>query len=124
MWYPMPFDVAKICVVVARTRHKMVQVEIQEAAKRGAQFIEVRLDYLAKAPDFKRITANRPCPLMATVRRPTDGGRFSGTEEARRMLLRQAVVGGFDWIDLETDVADEIRRFRDVKRVVSYHNMR
>ena len=25
-------------------------------------------------------------------------------------------------MDLETDVADEIKRFRDVKRIVSYHN--
>jgi 3-dehydroquinate dehydratase/shikimate dehydrogenase len=40
------------------------------------------------------------------------------------MLLRQAIVAGFDWVDLETDVADEIVRFKDVKRIVSYHNMR
>jgi 3-dehydroquinate dehydratase/shikimate dehydrogenase len=112
------------CVVIGRTRHKMVQVEIQEAAKGGARLIEVRLDFLAKAPDFKRLLANKPCPLVATVRRPAEGGRWAGTEEARQMLLRQAIVGGFDWVDLETDVADEIRRFKDVKRIVSYHNMR
>src|SRR5207248_7332748 len=41
-----------------------------------------------------------------------------------RMLLRQAVVGGFDWVDLETDVADAIPRFGKVRRIVSYHNMR
>jgi 3-dehydroquinate dehydratase/shikimate dehydrogenase len=40
------------------------------------------------------------------------------------MLLRQAIVAGFDWVDLETDVADDIQRFKDVKRIVSYHNMR
>jgi 3-dehydroquinate dehydratase/shikimate dehydrogenase len=39
------------------------------------------------------------------------------------MLLRQAIVAGFDWIDLETDVAEEIRRFRNVKRIISYHNL-
>src|SRR5262249_53610554 len=65
-----------------------------------------------------------PCPLVVTVRRPVDGGRWSGTEEARQMLLRQAIVAGFDWVDLETDVADDIRRFKNVKRIVSYHNMR
>jgi 3-dehydroquinate dehydratase/shikimate dehydrogenase len=113
-----------ICVVIGRTRHKMVQVEIQEAAKRGAQLIELRLDFLAKAPDFKRLLLQKPCPIVATVRRPQDGGRWAGSEDARRMLLRQAIVGGFDWVDLETDVADEIRRFKDVKRIVSYHNLR
>src|SRR5438477_11195047 len=98
-----------ICFVVARTRHKMVQIEIQEAAKQGARLIELRLDFLAKAPDFKRLLANKPCELVATVRRPADGGRWGGTEEARLMLLRQAIVDGFDWVDLETDVADNIR---------------
>ena len=29
-------DVDRICVVIGRTRHKMMQAEIQEAAKQGA----------------------------------------------------------------------------------------
>jgi 3-dehydroquinate dehydratase/shikimate dehydrogenase len=117
-------DVDPICVVIGRTRHKMIQIEIQEAAKQGARFMELRLDFLAKAPDFKRLLENKPCLMLATVRRPQDGGRYSGSEDARLALLRQAIVSGFDWVDLETDVADNIRRFKDVKRIVSYHNMR
>jgi 3-dehydroquinate dehydratase/shikimate dehydrogenase len=113
-----------ICAVIGRTRHKMVQAEIREAAKRGAKLLEIRLDFLARAPDFKRLLANRPCPMIATVRRHTDGGRWAHSEEERQMLLRQAIVAGFDWIDLETDVADDIRRYGDVKRIVSYHNLR
>lgn len=112
-----------ICAVIGRTRHKMMQIEIQEAAKRGAKMIELRLDFLKKAPDFKRILAARPCPLVATFRRPADGGRWAGTEEERQMLIRQAIVAGFDWVDLETDVADSIRRFGKVKRIVSYHDL-
>lgn len=113
-----------ICVVIGRTRHKMMQVEIQEAVKRGAQLIELRLDFLAKAPDFKRLIGSKPCPMIATVRRPLDGGRWSGDEDERLMLLRQAIVSGFDWVDLETDIIDGLRRFKDVKRIVSYHNFR
>jgi 3-dehydroquinate dehydratase/shikimate dehydrogenase len=113
-----------ICVVIGRTRHKMVQIEIQEAAKRGAQMIELRLDFLAKAPEYQRLLDKKPCPMVVSVRRPQDGGRWSGSEDARRMMLRQAVVAGFDWVDLETDVAQEIRRYKDVKRIVSYHNMK
>lgn len=112
-----------ICVVIGRTRHKMMQQEIQEAAKEGARLIELRLDFLARTPDFKRLTDNKPCPLVVTIRRPQDGGRWAGTEEARKVLLRQATVAGFDWVDIETDIAKEIRRFRDVKRIVSYHNL-
>jgi 3-dehydroquinate dehydratase/shikimate dehydrogenase len=112
-----------ICVVIGRSRHKMILAEMQEAVKRGAQLIELRLDFLARTPDLKRLLANKPCALVATARRPEDGGRWPGTEEARRMLLRQAIVSGFDWVDLEVDVAKEIRRFGKVKRIVSYHNI-
>lgn len=113
-----------ICVVIGRTRHKMILAEMQEAVKRGAELLELRLDYLARTPDFKRLLTGRPCPLIATVRRPEDGGRWAGTEEARQTLIRHAVVSGFDWVDIETDIADKIRRFKDVKRIVSYHNLR
>ncbi len=120
----MAAGIENICVVIGRTRHKMIQIEIVEAAKRGARMIEVRLDFLAKAPDFKRLLAERPCALVATVRRQQDGGRWTGTEDQRRILLRQAIVAGFDWVDLETDAADDIRRFKNVRRIISYHNLR
>jgi 3-dehydroquinate dehydratase/shikimate dehydrogenase len=113
-----------LCTVIGRNRHKMIQAEIQEAARQGAQMIELRLDYLTKSPDFKRLLALKPCPLIATVRRQEDGGRWTGTESARQMLIRQAVVAGFDWVDLETDVATVIGRFKNIKRIVSYHNLR
>ena len=113
----------RVCVVVGRTRHKMIQVELLEAVKRGARFIELRLDFLAKAVDFKRLVPSKHCPWMATIRRPVDGGRWPGTEPERQTILRQAIVSGtFDWVDLETDIADAIPRFGPVKRVVSYHN--
>src|SRR5262245_66441901 len=114
----------RVLVVIGRTRHKMVVVELQEAVKRGAKFIELRLDFLAKAVDFKRLAPYKQCPWVATLRRPVDGGRFGGTEEERQVILRQAVASGaFEWVDLETDVASVIPRFGKVKRIVSYHNL-
>lgn len=113
----------RVLVVIGRTRHKMVVAELAEAVKRGAKFVELRLDFLAKAVDFKRLAPLKQCPWVATLRRPADGGRYSGTEAERQTILRQAIVSGaFDWVDLETDVADTIRRFGSVKRIVSYHN--
>jgi 3-dehydroquinate dehydratase/shikimate dehydrogenase len=101
----------------------MVTAELQEAVKRGAKFIELRLDFLAKAVDFKRLLPYKQCPWVATLRRPADGGRWSGTEDERKMLIRQAIVSGFEWVDLEHDIAADIPRFRDVRRIVSYHNL-
>ncbi len=113
----------RVCVVVGRTRHKMIQVEVQEAVKRGGRFVELRLDFLAKAIDFKRLLPFKRCAWMATIRRPQDGGRWPGTDEERQIVLRQVIANqNFEWVDLETDVADQIRRFGSVKRVVSYHN--
>src|SRR5262249_56378778 len=88
-----------------RPRHKMVVAELQEAVKRGAGFVELRLDFLAKAIDFKRLVPYKQCPWVATLRRPADGGRFGGTEAERQVILRQAIVSGaFEWVDLETDI--------------------
>jgi 3-dehydroquinate dehydratase/shikimate dehydrogenase len=104
----------------------MMLAELKAAAERGSKFIEVRIDFLAKAVDFKRLASAKleGCSWLATIRRPADGGRWPATEQERQMVLRQAVVSGvIDWIDLETDIADTIRRFGSVKRVVSYHNM-
>lgn len=113
----------RVCAVVARTRHKMMQVELREAARK-AKFLEVRLDFLAKAVDFKRLQPFKDCAWLGTLRRPADGGRWPGTEAERLTVLRQAIVSGcFEWVDLESDIADQIRRFGPVKRVISYHNM-
>jgi 3-dehydroquinate dehydratase/shikimate dehydrogenase len=114
----------RVLVVIGRTRHKMVVVELQEAVKRGAKFIELRLDFLAKAVDFKRLTPYKQCPWVATLRRPADGGRFSGSEDERQIIIRQAIVSGaFEWVDLETDIAGKVPRFGPVKRIISYHNL-
>ncbi len=119
----MSADAERICVVIGRTRHKMVAAELQEAVRRGARLIELRLDFLAKAVDFKRLLEHKACPLVATLRRAADGGRWNGNEEDRQMILRQAIVsGGFDWVDLETDIADRIPRYGTTKRIISYHN--
>src|SRR5437870_1616122 len=113
----------RVLVVIGRTRHKMVVAELEAAAAAGWQFIELRLDFLAKAIDFKRLQPCKKGPWVATLRRPHDGGRFHGSEDERQAVLRQAIVsGGFEWVDLETDIATKIRRFGPVKRIVSYHN--
>ena len=62
----------RVLVVIGRTRHKMVVAELQEAVKRGAKFIELRLDFLAKAIDFKRLAAVQAVPVG---RHPPPPGR-------------------------------------------------
>jgi 3-dehydroquinate dehydratase/shikimate dehydrogenase len=111
-----------ICVTIARTRHKMMVAEYRAASEQGAQLAELRLDYLRREPDFKRLLEHRGCPIIATCRRPSDGGRFGGPEEKRLLILRFAIVAGVEYVDLETEVAKKVPRFGKTKRIVSYHN--
>lgn len=111
-----------ICVSIARTRHKMVTAEHQALAQRGAQLVELRLDWLQRAPDLGRLLQGRPTPTIITCRRPVDGGRWAGGEEQRQMLLRSAIVAGVEYVDLEADIAQKIRRYGKTKRIVSHHD--
>jgi 3-dehydroquinate dehydratase / shikimate dehydrogenase len=120
----MPEGTDRVLVVIGRTRHKMIVAELGEAVKRGGKFVELRLDFLAKAVEFKRLTPYKQCPWVATLRRPADGGRFPGSEAERQTIIRQAIVSGaFEWVDLELDIAKVIPRFGPVKRIISYHNL-
>jgi 3-dehydroquinate dehydratase/shikimate dehydrogenase len=84
--------VDRVLVVIGRTRHKMVVAELQEALNRGGKFIELRLDFLAKAVDFKRLSPYKQCPWVATLRRPDEGGRYPVSKEDRQKINRQDIV--------------------------------
>ena len=60
--------------------------------------------------------------MVVTIRRPTDRGRWAGTEEARQTLLRQAIISGAEYVDLEDDIALKIRRYGKTKRIISHHD--
>ena len=38
--------------------------------------------------------------------------------------MRQAIVAGVDYVDIEMDVAREVRRYGKTKRIISYHNLK
>jgi 3-dehydroquinate dehydratase/shikimate dehydrogenase len=113
---------AKICVTIGRGRHSSLAEEWKAAADAGAELVELRLDCLRREPDMKRILAERYTPLVFTIRRGADGGLWRGNEEKRQQLLREAIVAGVDYVDLEIDIASKIRRFGKTQRIVSYHN--
>ncbi len=113
-----------ICVSIGRTRHKMVTLEHQALAQKGAELVEYRLDYLSHLPDLGRLLQDRPTPIVITIRRAEDKGRWRDTEEQRQTLLRQAIVQGVEYVDLEMDIAQQIRRYGKTKRIISFHNFR
>ncbi|MCA9087835.1 MAG: shikimate dehydrogenase [Planctomycetaceae bacterium] len=112
----------EICVTIGRTRHKMVVAEHKALAERGATLVELRLDWISRTPDLTRLLANRPTPVVVTCRRPDDGGRWHSGDADRMTLLRQAIVSGVEYVDLEDDIAGQVRRFGKTRRIVSHHD--
>ncbi|WP_437191397.1 shikimate dehydrogenase [Planctomicrobium sp. SH527] len=111
-----------ICVTLGRTRHKMMLEDHLTLAHRGAELVELRIDWISRTPRLADLLRNRPTATVLTCRRPADGGQFSGTEEQRQTLLREGIVAGVEYVDLEEDVAKTIRRYGKTKRIISYHN--
>jgi 3-dehydroquinate dehydratase/shikimate dehydrogenase len=111
-----------ICVSLGRTRHKMMIAEHKALADRGAELVELRLDWLSHSPDLGRLLTDRPTPVVVTCRRARDKGLWRWSEEQRLMALRSAIVAGAEYVDLEEDTAPLIRRYGSTKRIISYHD--
>jgi len=113
-----------ICVSIGRSRHKHLLAEYNELVKRGAKLVELRLDYVSTRLNMQRLLKDRPSPVVITCRRENDGGKYKDSEEARMVVLREAIALGAEYVDLEDDVAADIPRFGKTKRIISYHNFR
>ena len=111
-----------ICVSLGRARHKRMIAEHQFLVEQGAELVELRLDFISRAVNLKRLLDDRPGPVIATVRRKEDGGRWERSESERVMLLRSAIAAGVEYIDIEADIAADIPRYGKTKRIISYHD--
>lgn len=62
--------------------------------------VELRLDGVTDV-DVAGALANRARPVIVTCRPMWEGGRFDGSEEARRRMLTDAVALGAEYVDVE-----------------------
>lgn len=108
-----------ICVTIAPVSRKLAKADLLNAARFG-DIIELRLDHLAKEPDVKDLVAAAPKPVIVSCRRKQDGGFWDDTDEARRLLLRQAIAAGPAYIELDLDIAPTIPRFGNTQRVIAF----
>lgn len=112
-----------ICVTLGRARHKRMIAEHKYLVEQGAELVELRLDYIGRAVSLTRLLNGRPGPVIVTARRKEDGGRWMKSEQDRLMLLRSAIASGVEYVDIEGDVAQQIPRYGNTKRIISYHNL-
>jgi 3-dehydroquinate dehydratase/shikimate dehydrogenase len=62
--------------------------------------------------------------VIISCRRTVDGGKYTGSEEQRQLLLRTAIAEGVEYVDIEEDIATTIPRFGRTKRIISFHDFR
>jgi 3-dehydroquinate dehydratase/shikimate dehydrogenase len=89
----------------------------------AADLVEYRLDGLAD-PDPRAVLAGRRRPAIVTCRPAWEGGRFTGSEEARERLLVAAAEAGAEFVDVEWRApwrARFARRWAD-RMVLSLHD--
>ena len=111
-----------ICISVTPESRQLAKVDIYNAANQ-CDLVEVCLDRLHKEPDVKDMISGSKKPILISCRPVHEGGKFDGTEDERLALLRQAIIAGPDYVELDPASAMKIPRFGKTQRVVSFASM-
>lgn len=94
-----------------------------------ADGVEVRLD-LFPSIDLSMVEnflQNSSCPVMLTLRRQLQGGKFQGSEAEREALIEQLLALKPSFFDLEYDMDptflhETIQKYPQTKFIISYHH--
>ncbi len=97
-------------------------------AQEVADIVELRLDIIGQC-DFKRISASRKKPIIATCRPRPQGGNYSGTDKKRFDTLMDAIEFlDADFVDVELGtpkkVIESLGGCCASGAIVSYHNFK
>ena len=68
--------------------------------------VELRADMLRKSeiPKAGLFPSQTDLPVILTVRRQRDGGRYTGSEDGRKALLKDLSQAPFSFVDMEVDL--------------------
>ena len=111
-----------ICISVTPSSRTLAPADLLNASRK-ADLIELCLDSFIKTPDVGDLLKLCDKPILVSCRRKKDGGQFKGTEEERLALLRNTIVAGPAYVELDLDIADKVPRFGNTKRVISFTSL-
>jgi 3-dehydroquinate dehydratase/shikimate dehydrogenase len=95
-----------------------------------ADILELRIDRIRDL-DLKKLMNEKQTKIVITNRRKDEGGEFSGSEQERVELLKEAVALGADYVDIEAVterhlikelVAEITRHHNRTKWIISSHD--
>jgi 3-dehydroquinate dehydratase type I len=95
-----------------------------------AEMIEFRLDYLGDINygELEEVLEKTKLPVILTLRRKNEGGKYKGSEEDRSIILKQLIDLRPDFIDIELstsflneDFANSVKK-GGVKIIGSHHS--
>jgi 3-dehydroquinate dehydratase type I len=89
-----------ICIPIAAANTGEA-IERMERAAPLADLVELRIDRMRNV-EMERLLRARRRPAIVTNRSRAEGGEFAGGEEERVKILREAVLLGADYVDIET----------------------
>jgi len=109
-----------ICIpVVARDNEEALKQ--MELAFPLADIVELRIDSI-KHVDLKQLFSTSRGKILVTNRKRDEGGYFTGEESERLDLLREAVILGADYVDME--MSTEKAFLKEIHGTIEKYNHR
>ena len=111
-----------ICISVTPTSRTLAPADMLNASRK-CDMIELCLDHFIIEPNVAELIRLVDKPVLVSCRREQDGGKWKGNETQRMTLLREAIVAGPAYVELDLDMAGNIPRFGKTKRVIAWTNL-
>lgn len=111
-----------ICITVTPTSRTLAPADLLNASRR-CDLIELCLDHFIAEPNVGDLLRVVDKPILVSCRSEKEGGQWKGSEQQRIQLLREAIVAGPAWIELDLDIAQSIPRFGNTKRLISFTSL-
>jgi 3-dehydroquinate dehydratase type I len=90
----------KICVSISTSELSQALEQIGKAEQSGAEALELWLGELNER-DYTALRKATKLPLLANCKPPAEQGGFTGSDQDRFEILREAAKAGFEYVDFD-----------------------
>lgn len=122
---------ALVCVPITEANVQDALKAMKKAKERGADLVELRLDYIGELDDAKigDLVDGVDIPKIVTIRPEKDGGFWRGDEKDRINMLQTCLSFGAQYVDIEesTDIGwryeiSKACKDNGAQMIVSHHD--